>query len=126
VVVVGGRKGMCSRRMTRAHHHVSFVCRYYSFGLFAERLKENGQFTQGEIATVGYMLDLGVFGFRPIVGMLFDNFGVRPSFAACSVIGGTGYLMVSMAVRAHPHSSLNSVGFLSVAFVLVGVAGSLG
>lgn len=74
----------------------AWLFRYYSFGLYAERLKENGDFTQGEIATIGYLLDLGVFGFRPLVGMLFDNFGVTPSFAACSAIGGTGYVTLNI------------------------------
>jgi len=74
---------------------------------------------------IGYMLDLGAFFMRPAIGVLFDASGPNRSFAGAALLGGVGYLIISRGVAGGKGSATNSVGFLSVGFILVGIAGSL-
>lgn len=71
-----------------------------------ERLKANGGFTQAQIAVVGYMLDVGVFLFRPLLGIAFDSLGPNRTFMTACMVGGTGYLMMFFAVEADSGSSI--------------------
>lgn len=98
---------------------------YFGFGLLAHRLKIDGSFSASNVATISAVLDVGVFFFRPFCGMFFDSNGPNKSFLVSCLMGGTGYLMVSFGVRAETQNPINSVGFLSFGFMLVGIAGSL-
>ena len=60
------------------------------------------------------------------VGMFFDSTGPNISLAVAAILGGFGYLMVMFSVESNTSGGIKSVGFLSFAFVLIGISGALG